>query len=70
MDEGDYVCVLLDGAGFAEVGEQGLLVAGVLLAAARELRERYDSDAELFGEGIEAAGVTADFLRAVLEFVL
>jgi hypothetical protein len=37
VDEGDHVGVLLDGAGLAQVAEQGLLVAGALLAAAGEL---------------------------------
>jgi hypothetical protein len=37
VDEGHEVGVLFDGAGFAEVGELGAVVAGVLFGAAREL---------------------------------
>ena len=70
VDEGDDVGVLLDGAGFAEVGEQRFFVAGALLRATGELRQCYDRDAEFFGEGLEAAGDGADFLGAVFELGL
>ena len=49
VDEADDVGVLLDGAGFAEVGEERLLVAGALLGASGELGEGYDGDAEFLG---------------------
>jgi hypothetical protein len=55
VDEADDVGVLLDRAGLAQVGEQRLLVAGALLAAARELRERDDGHLHLFGERLQAA---------------
>src|SRR5664280_2495030 len=50
VDECDDVGVLLDGAGLAQVAEQGLLVAGALLAAAGELAEREHGDAHLLGQ--------------------
>jgi hypothetical protein len=67
VDEGDYVGVLLDGAGFAEIAEQRLFVVAAALAGAGELGERDDGDFHLFGEGFEAAGDGGDFLGAVLE---
>ena len=39
VDEADYVGVLLDGTGLAEVAEQRLFVAAALLAGTGELRE-------------------------------
>src|SRR3954467_7123673 len=53
MDKGDDVGVLLDGTGFAEVGEHGLLVAAALLRGAAELRKGDDGDVELLGERLE-----------------
>ena len=55
VDEADDVGVLLDGAGFAEVGEHGALVAGALFVGTRELGGGDDGDFELLGEGFEAA---------------
>jgi hypothetical protein len=66
VDEGDDVGVLFDGAGFAEVGEERLLVAAALLGGAGELREREDGDVQFFGERFEAARDGRDFLGAVL----
>src|SRR5437016_3418715 len=48
IDEHDDVGVLLDGAGFAEVGE--LRAALVTLGCAGELAENEDGDLQLFGE--------------------
>ncbi len=66
MDEGDNVGVLLDRAGLAQVGEDGLFVAAALFGGAGELGEGEDGDVELLGEGLEAAGDGGDFLGAVL----
>ncbi len=65
VDEGDDVGVLLDGAGFAEVGEHGFFVAAALLGGAGELAQGDDRQVEFFGEGFEAAGDGGDFLGAV-----
>ncbi len=66
MDEGDNVGVLLDRAGLAQVGEDGLFVAAALFGGAGELRQGEDGDVELFGESLEATGDGGDFLGAVL----
>jgi hypothetical protein len=66
VDEGDDVGVLLDGAGFAEVGEDRLAVAAALLGGAGELGEGDDGNLQLLGEGFEAARDGRDFLGAVL----
>ena len=50
MDEGDHVGILLDGTGFAQVGEHGLLVAAALLTGAAELGEGNDGDTHFFCE--------------------
>ena len=67
VDEADYVGVLLDGAGFAEVTEERLFVAATLLAGSGELGEGDYGDFHLLGESLEAAGDRRDFLGAVLE---
>src|SRR5712672_6673 len=54
VDEHDDVGVLLDGAGFAEVGE--LRAALVALWGAGELAEDEDGNLQLFGEAFEGAG--------------
>src|SRR5450755_2959452 len=44
-DEGHYVGVLLDGAGFAQVGELRTMVASAAFGSAAQLRERHHGDA-------------------------
>ena len=64
MEEHDKVGVLLDGAGFAEVGEDW---AGVVAAgdAARKLSKSNNWDFEFASKGFEAAGDFGDLLDAV-----
>ena len=66
MDEGDDVGILLDGAGFAQIGEHRLLVASALLRGTAELRERDDRDVEFFRERLQAARDGRDLLGAIL----
>ena len=65
VDEHDDVGVLLDGAGFAEVGE--LRAAILALGSAGELAENEDGDFQLLGEAFQAAGNAGDFFIAVAE---
>src|SRR5665647_2372616 len=61
VQEDHHVGVLLEGAGLAEVAEEGLLV-GALLGAAVELGDRDDGDLELLGEELDLAGELACLL--------
>jgi len=65
VDEHDYVGVLLDGAGFAEVRELG--TALVALGGAGELAEDEDGNLQLFRKTFEAAGDAGDFFLAIAE---
>jgi len=65
VDEHDDVGVLLDGAGFAEVGELG--AAFVAFGGAGELAEDEDGNLQFFREALEAAGNAGDFFLAVAE---
>src|SRR5712671_3260652 len=64
-DEHDHVGVLLDRAGFAQVGELRALVVAVL-DGTRELRQRQHGNIELLGERLQAAGDLRDLLHAIL----
>src|SRR5712675_2666159 len=65
VDEHDDVGVLLDGAGFAEVGE--LRAALIALWGAGELAEDEDGNLQLFGEAFKGAGDAGDFFLAIAE---
>ena len=60
VKENDDVGVLLDGPGFAQVGEHGPLV-GAFLDLAVELREGHDRHVEFLCQGFERAGNIGDF---------
>ncbi len=64
-EEDHNVSVLLDGSGFAEVGEFRDLIL-TRFDASRKLRERHNRDIEFAGELFEAAGNFRDFLDAVV----
>ena len=65
VQHGHHVGVLLDGAGFAQVGQ--LRLGGPpLFHGAAELREGHHGDVELPRQGLESAGDVGDFLLAVL----
>src|SRR3569623_224431 len=66
VDEHHEIGVLLDGAGLAEIGELGAMVARSMLGRARELRQRDHGHRELLGEGLERAQDLADLLLAAL----
>lgn len=59
VEEADHVGVLLDGAGFPEVGHAG--GAAALFGAPVELGEDDDGDLEFLGDGFEACGDFGDF---------
>src|SRR5580658_3056563 len=65
VDEHDDVGVLLDSAGFAEVGKLG--AAFVALGGAGELAENENGYLQFFREAFEAAGDAGDFFLAVAE---
>ena len=65
VDEHDDVGVLLDRAGFAQVGELRPLVLA-LLDRARELRQRQHRHVQLLGHRLQAAGDLRDLLHPVL----
>ena len=65
VDKHDDVGVLLDGAGFAEVGEHGD-GRGAGFDGAGELREGDNWDVEFAGHELEATGDFGDFLDAVV----
>src|SRR5271157_1068331 len=66
-DKQDHVGILLDGAGFAEVGELRAVVAAAAFGSAAELRQSEDGDLELFGEGLKSARDCRHFLSSILE---
>ena len=51
-NEHDDVGVLLDGAGFTQIGKLRAVVAAALLGRARELRKRDERHIELFGNAL------------------
>ena len=63
--EHHHVGVLLDGAGFAQVGELRALVLAAL-DLARELGEGDDRDVQLLGDRLQALGDLGDLLHAAL----
>src|SRR5215468_437827 len=65
IDEHDDVGILLDRAGFAQIGELWPLVLA-LLDRARELRERQDRNVQLLGYAFQAARDLRQLLDAVL----
>src|SRR5215813_3047632 len=65
VDEHDDVGILLDRAGFAQVGELWPLVLA-LLDRARELRERQNRNVQLLGYAFQAARDLRQLLDAVL----
>ena len=66
-DKHNNVGVLLDGAGFAEVGELGAMVAAAAFGSAAELGQSDNGHAQFFGDGFESAGDGRNFLSAILE---
>jgi hypothetical protein len=67
VDEDDHVGVLLDGPGFAEVGQLRPRFAPAFLGRSTELGDADDGDLELFGQLFERAGDEGHLLVAVLE---
>ncbi|MNQ76957.1 hypothetical protein D3C85_918090 [compost metagenome] len=65
IDEHDAVGVLLDRAGFTQVGQLRALVFA-LLDLTRQLRQGDDRHAQFLGQGLQAAGDLGHFLHAVL----
>src|SRR6202011_1661126 len=65
VDEHNDVGVLLEGAGFAEVGELG--AALVTFGGAGELAEDENGNLQLLGEAFEGAGDAGDFFLAIAE---
>ena len=66
MDEHHHVRVLLDGAGFTDVGEHGAVV-GAARGRAGELGKGDDRHAQLRGQPLERAGNGRDFFLAAAE---
>ena len=65
VDEHDRVGVLLDGAGFAQVGEHGPLVRARFVRTG-QLAQADDRDVQLFGHDLQRAGNFADDGDAIL----
>src|SRR5581483_3465831 len=67
-NEGDHISVLLDGAGFAQVGElRAMSAVAAAFGRAAQLRERDHGNAQLLGDRLQTARDGGDFLRAVFE---
>src|SRR5579864_808873 len=64
-DKHDDVGILLDRAGFAQIGQLRAFVLA-LLNRARQLRQGQHRHIELLGDSLEAAGDLGNFLNAVL----
>src|ERR1700724_4555580 len=65
VHEHHHVGVLLDRAGFTQVGQLRAFVVAAL-DLARQLRQRDDGDVELLGQRLQAGGDFGDFLHAVI----
>ena len=69
VDEADHIGILLDGTGFAEVGELRTLALGALTGfdATVQLREGDNRDVKLLCQALQRAGDGADLLFAAAE---
>ena len=65
VDKHDNVGVLLDGAGFTQVGKHGLFIRA-LLGRTRKLRQAYHRDVQFLRHNLERAGNLRDLLRTVV----